>query len=160
LRATRALLALRVKLPTWKTERKATCNRWLYLGRICAAGLWLPWRVNDYARHLRNNATEAERRLWQKLRRRQLNGFKFRRQRAIGRYVCDFVCLEAAVVVELDGSQHVGQAPYDEQRDAFLRSNGFRVLRFWNGDVYSEPDAVVQTIVEALTRSYLDGRFD
>ena len=116
--------------------------------------------MNDYARYLRNNATEAERRLWQHLRRRQLNGFKFRRQHAIGRYVCDFVCLEVAVVVELDGSQHLGQVPYDEQRDAFLRSTGLRVLRFWNGLVFSEPDAVVQTIVEALTRAELDGRFD
>jgi very-short-patch-repair endonuclease len=116
--------------------------------------------VNDYARHLRNNATEAERRLWQHLRRGQLNGFKFRRQRPIGRYVCDFVCLEAGVVVELDGSQHFAQSAYDEQRDAFLRSNGFRVLRFWNGLVFSEPDAVVQTIMEALTRSEMSGRFD
>lgn len=116
--------------------------------------------MNDYARHLRNNATEAERRLWQHLRRRQLNGFKFRRQRTVGRYVCDFVCLEAAVVIELDGSQHVNEAPYDDQRDAFLRSNGFRIMRFWNGLVFSEPDAVVQTILEALHRPELDGRFD
>jgi very-short-patch-repair endonuclease len=116
--------------------------------------------VNDYARHLRNTATEAERRLWQRLRRRQMNGFKFRRQRPIGRYVCDFVCLEAAVVVELDGSQHVTQSRYDDQRDAFLRSNGFRVLRFWNGSVFSEPEAVVQTIMEALIRSEMSGRFD
>ena len=116
--------------------------------------------MHDYARHLRNNATEAERRLWSHLRRRQLNGFKFRRQRSIGRYVCDFVCLEAAVVVELDGSQHMAQMPYDEQRDAFLKSNGFRVLRFWNGSMFSEPEAVVQTILEALTRSEMSGRFD
>jgi very-short-patch-repair endonuclease len=116
--------------------------------------------VHDYARHLRNNATEAERRLWQRLRQRQLNGFKFRRQRPIGRYVCDFVCLEASVVVELDGSQHVRQSPYDGQRDAFLRANGFRVLRFWNDAVFSEPDGVVQTILEALTRLELNGRFD
>jgi very-short-patch-repair endonuclease len=116
--------------------------------------------VHDYACHLRNNATEAERRLWQHLRRRQLNGFKFRRQHQIGRYVCDFVCLEASVVVELDGSQHVTQSHYDDQRDAFLKSNGFRVLRFWNDSVFSEPDAVVQTILEALTRSEMSGRFD
>jgi len=116
--------------------------------------------VNDYARHLRNTATEAERRLWQRLRRRQMNGFKFRRQRPIGRYVCDFVCLEAAVVVELDGSQHVTQSRYDYQRDAFLKSNGFRVLRFWNGSVFSEPEAVVHTILEALPRSEMGGRFD
>ena len=96
---------------------------------------------------------------WQQLRRRQLNGFKFRRQRQVGRYVCDFVCLEAGVVVELDGSQHVVQSGYDDQRDYFLKSNGFRVLRFWNGSVFSEPEAVVQTILEALTRRDLDGRF-
>ena len=116
--------------------------------------------MNDYARHLRNNATEAERRLWHHLRRRQLNGFKFRRQHSIGRCVCDFICLEAAVVVELDGSQHLAQSPYDEQRDAFLRLNGLRVLRFWNGDVFSQPDAIVQTILEALNRPEMDGRFD
>ena len=108
--------------------------------------------MNDYARELRNSATDAERRLWQRLRRRQLNGFKFRRQRPVGPYVCDFVCLEASVVVELDGSQHVAQAPYDANRDAFLRSRGFRVLRFWNGDVFSHPDSVVETIFEALHR--------
>lgn len=116
--------------------------------------------MHDYARHLRNNATDAERRLWQYLRRRQLNGFKFRRQRQIGRYVCDFVCLEAGVVVELDGSQHAMQARYDEQRDAFLKSDGFRVLRFWNDSVFSEPEAVVQTILEALIRFEMHGRFD
>jgi very-short-patch-repair endonuclease len=116
--------------------------------------------MQDYARHLRNSATEAERRLWQHLRRRQLNGFKFRRQRPIGRYVCDFICLEAAVIVELDGSQHISEAAYDERRDAFLRSNGFRVLRFWNDAVFEEPEAVVQTILEALNRPEIDGRYD
>jgi very-short-patch-repair endonuclease len=116
--------------------------------------------VNDYARELGNSATDAERRLWQRLRRRQLNGFKFRRQRPVGPYVCDFVCLEAPVVVELDGSQHVTQAPYDANRDAFLRSRGFRVLRFWNGDVLSQPDSVVETIFEARYRPEMEGRFD
>jgi very-short-patch-repair endonuclease len=117
-------------------------------------------RVNDYARELRNNATDAERLLWRHLRRRQLNGFKFRRQHPIGRYVCDFVCLEAWVIVELDGSQHVVQAPYDANRDAFLRSNGFRLLRFWNGDVLRQTDSIVETIYEALHRPEMDGRFD
>jgi very-short-patch-repair endonuclease len=116
--------------------------------------------MNDYARHLRNNATAAERRLWQHIRRRQLNGFKFRRQRSIGRYVCDFVCLEAGVVVELDGSQHLAQAAYDEERETFLKSNGFRVLRFWNDAVFSEPEAVIQTILRALDCKELEGRFD
>ena len=116
--------------------------------------------MKSYAQDLRNNATEPERVLWNRLRRRQLGGFKFRRQQPIGRYVCDFVCLEAAVVVELDGSQHVTDAPYDANRDAFLRSTGFRVLRFWNGDVLSRTDSVVETIFEALYRSEMEGRFD
>jgi len=116
--------------------------------------------MNDYARDLRNNPTTAEARLWQHLRRRQLNGFKFRRQRTIGRYICDFVCLEAALIVELDGSQHIVDAPYDANRDAFLRGNGYRVLRFWNGDVLAGINSVVETIYEALHRPEMDGRFD
>ena len=116
--------------------------------------------MNDYARELRNNATQAEQRLWRYLRGRQLNNFKFRRQRPIGRYICDFVCLEAMVVVELDGSQHVTDAPYDAIRDAFLRSSGLRVLRFWNGDVLSQTESIVETIYEALHRPEMDGRFD
>lgn len=116
--------------------------------------------MNDYARELRNNATEAERRLWRHLRRRQLTGLKFRRQRPIGPYICDFVCLEACLIVELDGSQHVEQADYDLRRDAFLRSNGFRVLRFWNGDVLAQIDSVIDMIFEALHRPEMDGRLD
>ena len=116
--------------------------------------------MNDYARELRNNATNAKRLLWQRLRRRQLAGFKFRRQRPIGRYICDFVCLDVAPIIELDGSQHVTQGPYDSNRDTFLRSNGFRVLRFWNNDVLSQTDSVVETIYEALHRPGMDGRFD
>ncbi|MBV8409252.1 MAG: endonuclease domain-containing protein [Alphaproteobacteria bacterium] len=114
----------------------------------------------SYAQTLRTNATEPERILWQRLRRRQLNGFKFRRQRPVGPYVCDFACLEAALIVELDGSQHVVQAPYDITRDAFLRAQGFRVLRFWNGDVLSRLDWIVETIFEALHGAHLDGRLD
>jgi very-short-patch-repair endonuclease len=92
--------------------------------------------------------------------RRQLNGYKFRRQRPVGPYVCDFVCLEASIVIELDGSQHVTQAPYDANRDAFLRSRGLRVLRFWNTDVLRHIESVIETIFEALHRPEMDGRFD
>ena len=116
--------------------------------------------MKSYAQDLRNNATDAERRLWGHLRRRQLGGFKFRRQRPIGRYICDFVCLEASVVIELDGSQHVVDVPYDANRDAFLQSAGYRVLRFWNGDVLARTDSVVETIFEALYRPEMAGRFD
>ncbi|MBN9086850.1 MAG: DUF559 domain-containing protein [Reyranella sp.] len=86
--------------------------------------------MTSYAQELRNTATEAEKLLWRHLRGRQLNGFKFRRQHPMGKYVCDFVCLEAGLIVELDGSQHVIDAPYDARRDAYLRQHGYRVLRF------------------------------
>jgi very-short-patch-repair endonuclease len=116
--------------------------------------------MNDFAKQLRNNATTPERRLWSRLRGRQLGGFRFRRQRPIGNYICDFVCLSEAVVVELDGSQHIEQADYDAERDAFLRSSGFRVLRFWNGDVTEHLETVLETIHEALHRDKMDGRFE
>jgi very-short-patch-repair endonuclease len=106
------------------------------------------------------NLTEAEQRLWRRLRRRQLDGYKVRRQHPIGIYVCDFICLEAMVIVELDGSQHLDRAPQDLHRDAFLKANGFRVLRFWNGDVLAQTENVLDTIFEALQRREMDGRFD
>jgi very-short-patch-repair endonuclease len=113
-----------------------------------------------FARDLRKNATDAERLLWSRLRRRQIEGFKFRRQHSVGPYICDFACLELRIVVELDGSQHVDQSDYDVRRDAFLRSNGFRVLRFWNNDVLVRTDSVLETIFEALRQPQMDGRFD
>jgi very-short-patch-repair endonuclease len=116
--------------------------------------------VIHFARSLRTKPTEAERRLWNYLRRRQLAGFKFRRQHSIDSFICDFICLEAAVIVELDGSQHVDQELYDARRDAFLRTKGFRVLRFWNVDVLTRVDSVLETIFEALHRNEMDGRFD
>jgi very-short-patch-repair endonuclease len=77
----------------------------------------------------------------------------------IGTYICDFACLEAQIV-ELDGSQHLDQAPYDINRDRFLRSQGYRVLRFWNGDVLKQIESVMEPIVVALHRQDMDGRFD
>ena len=113
-----------------------------------------------YAHDLRKNPTDAERLLWRHLRRRQLYGFKFRRQHSIGPYICDFVCLERPIVVELDGSQHVEQVGYDMRRDIFLRSRGFRVLRFWNPDVLARTQSVLETIFEVLHRKDMDGRFE
>jgi very-short-patch-repair endonuclease len=116
--------------------------------------------MNEFARTLRGNATVPERILWSRLRGRRFEGFRFRRQRPVGPYICDFVCLSERVVIELDGSQHVEQATYDRSRDGFLRANGFRVLRFWNGDVVARLDNVLETIREALFREEMDGRFD
>jgi very-short-patch-repair endonuclease len=113
----------------------------------------------DFARLLRKNPTDAERFLWSKLRRRQLGAFRFRRQRPIGPYICDFVCVEAQVIIEPDGSQHVEHTNYDTRRDLILRSNGYRILRFWNADVMHRTDSVLETIFEAMHRKEMDGRF-
>jgi very-short-patch-repair endonuclease len=116
--------------------------------------------VKHFARTLRKTATDAERLLWSRLRRRQLANYRFRRQRPIGPYVCDFICLEASLIVELDGSQHADQMTYDARSDALLRFYGYRVLRFWNADVLARTDTVLDTIFEALHRKEMDGRFD
>ena len=116
--------------------------------------------LTPVARELRKDSTDAERRLWSLLRNRTLIGCKFRRQFPIDPYVVDFACVEKRLIVELDGGQHVEDVERDERRTIFLRNKGYAVLRFWNDAVFSEPDAVVLTIVEALTRSELDGRFD
>ena len=97
--------------------------------------------------------TETEHRLWLRLRRRQINGHKFRRQFPLGKYVVDFLCLETRLIIEVDGGQHAKQTGKDELRDKWLASQGFRVLRFWNNDVLSETDAVVETIVQALNET-------
>lgn len=105
---------------------------------------------NRVQRLLRSNMTEAERRLWQRLRGKQLYGWKFRRQHPYGDYVLDFVCLEARLVVEVDGGQHAEQRQEDEDRDANLRAAGFQVLRFWNHHVMQQLDDVMEAIVAAL----------
>lgn len=102
-----------------------------------------------FARHLRRTLTDAERRLWYHLRDRRLDGWKFRRQFPIGPFVADFACLEAGLVVEVDGGQHGEQA--DDARDAFLRRHGFAVLRFWNNDVLTRTQAVLAMIHAALS---------
>jgi len=116
--------------------------------------------MNRFARSLRKHATDPERLLWSRLRRRQLDGFRFRRQRPFGPYVCDFICLEAKLIVELDGSQHAEREGYDANRDDFMRSYGYRVVRFWNGDVLTRTEIVVETIFDALRRTEMDGRLD
>ena len=100
----------------------------------------------NFARSMRREPTEAEDRLWQELRGRRLDKIKFRRQVPIGRYVADFVCAEAKLIVEIDGSQHA-ESRHDQERDAALKASGFRVLRFWNDDVLKELDAVCDTII-------------
>ena len=102
------------------------------------------------ARSLRTNSTEAERHLWRYLRHRYLGGYRFRRQSPIGRYVVDFVCVRARLVVEIAGGQHVDRPLEDLKRTQYLARRGFRVLRFWNNEVFLETEAVLEKILEAL----------
>jgi very-short-patch-repair endonuclease len=101
------------------------------------------------ARTLRATQTDAERLLWRHLRNRGLYGWKFRRQRPIGQYVADFVCMEAKLIVEVDGSQHMENRD-DVKRTAGLESQGFRVMRFWNNEVLEQTEAVLSAIGEEL----------
>ena len=116
-------------------------------------------RVNtSVARKLRSSMTEPEMLLWQRLRGRRLLGFKFRRQVPVGNYVADFASLEAQLVVELDGGQHLEQEAEDLERTAEMQGVGFRVLRFWNDDVFLRIDDVLEKIIAMLQGDKTRGR--
>ncbi|HUO05205.1 MAG TPA: endonuclease domain-containing protein [Candidatus Binataceae bacterium] len=106
----------------------------------------------DRARALRAASTDAERKLWANLRGRQLKGAKFRRQHPIPPYIADFFCLEARLIVELDGSQHGEEAAQqaDQRRTAHLEGQDYRVLRFWNDEVLDNLEGVLERIAEFL----------
>ena len=101
----------------------------------------------DQRRKLRSNMTPAEATLWRALKERGAGGLKFRRQQGIGPFILDFYCPERRLCVELDGSSHNYRYDYDEQRTAFLRKQGIRVLRFSNEQVFSSIQGVVAEIV-------------
>lgn len=111
-------------------------------------------RPHKRARNLRKTIPEAERRLWVRLCNHQLGGFRFRRQFPIGRYIADFACVEAMLVIECDGAQHDFEAvrAHDLRRDAQLASEGWTVLRFANTRVYDDIDGVLETILAAARR--------
>jgi len=102
------------------------------------------------AKRLRSHMTDAETRLWYHLRGHRFLGLKFKRQKPIGPYIVDFVCLEHFLVIELDGGQHL-QNEYDQKRDQLLRQYGYRVLRFWNHDVLNDTQSVLEAIRLAVT---------
>ncbi len=107
-------------------------------------------QIHHHARELRAAPTDAERKLWQGLRGRQLLGFKFRRQYPIAGYIADFACPEARLVVELDGGQHQQQQTYDDERTRKMAVNGYRVLRFWNHEVLLNTQDVFAEICRYL----------
>ncbi len=104
---------------------------------------------------LRRSSTDAEHKLWLALRRNRL-GVHFRRQQAINRYIVDFFCPSAKLIIELDGGQHAEmQKAYDDARTAWLNARGYRVLRFWNDDVLKNIDGVVEAIGTAVAATPL-----
>jgi very-short-patch-repair endonuclease len=114
------------------------------VGRRGGRGDYLP-----LAKRMRRQPTDAERKLWSIVRGKRLGNWKFKRQEQIGDYIADFVCFSARLIVEADGSQHADNAG-DLDRDAYFNTQGFRVLRFWNNDILTNPDGVATALLAAL----------
>ncbi len=112
--------------------------------------------LRERARRLRRDQTAAERRLWTRLRGRQVAGANFRRQQPIGPFIVDFCCPDMRLIVELDGGQHATRVEYDMGRTAFLASRGYRVIRFWDNEVLQETEAVLERIVQAVIDPHPD----
>ena len=103
-------------------------------------------------RKLRRDSTEAEKVVWRALRNRQLSGHKFRRQHPIGQFVADFCCMEAMLIVEIDGGQHDRQAEADARRTSELERQGYRVVRFWNNEILGNLEGVLATLLDELEK--------
>lgn len=106
--------------------------------------------LTDAAKELRRNATDAETILWKHLRAKQIHGLKFRRQEQIGRFIVDFVCYERRLIIEADGGQHTNERAKDAERTAWLNSQGFQVLRFWNHIILTNTKEVLLEIERHL----------
>jgi len=109
-------------------------------------------KLKQLARQLRNNMTDAEKRLWSRIRMGQLEGCYFYRQKPIGEYIVDFYCPRAKLVVEVDGGQHFSNdgVEYDDIRDDYLQSAGLKVLRFSNADVMKNINGIVESVLENM----------
>jgi very-short-patch-repair endonuclease len=106
--------------------------------------------MQDRARHLRKNMTDAENRMWYYLRNRRLGGYKFVREHIIGKYIADFVCREKKLIIEVDGGQHMTAVTYDQQRTDDLEALGYQVLRVWNHEVYKNIQGIMEKILTLL----------
>ncbi len=109
-------------------------------------GIYVEREALVNARALRQTMTPTERVLWKALRNQQINGLKFRRQHPIGPYIVDYCCLHPQIVIELDGPIHDSQVEYDADRDEYLRTLGFRVLRFRNDEVLADLGVILERI--------------
>jgi very-short-patch-repair endonuclease len=108
-------------------------------------------KLKKFQKLLRASQTDAEQFLWYHLRGRRFGGYKFRRQHLIRGYIVDFVCLGEKLIIELDGGQHSMRISYDNDRTLKLQDDGFRVLRFWNQQMFTETESVLETIFQALS---------
>lgn len=99
-------------------------------------------------RELRKNQTEVEKLLWERLRDRQLNKLKFRRQYSVGPYILDFFCADKRLAIELDGEQHKDAKEYDRERENYLKNKDIKILRFWNGELENDVEEVLRVIQE------------
>jgi len=106
--------------------------------------------LKQRSRELRKNLTDAEQKIWHKLRNKQIHGNKFRRQFILGNYIVDFICLDKRLIIEVNGGQHMENVNYDSQRDEWLKKQNFKVLRFWNNQVLNEIDSILEVIVNNL----------
>ena len=106
----------------------------------------MPINLTEAAKELRKTSTDAERLLWRHLKAKQLDGLKFRRQEQIGNFIADFVCFEKNIIVEADGGQHALEKEKDEERTQWLNSQGFTVLRFWNNEILTNIEGVLEAI--------------
>ena len=111
--------------------------------------------MKELARNLRKNQTDAEKRLWRYLRDRRLTGLKFRRQYVIKPYIVDFACVEKKLVIEIDGGQHAENVEADHLRTRYLEEKGYKVVRFWNNEMLTNTDAVLNNILSIMRRSPL-----
>ena len=108
-----------------------------------------------FARELRQNQTEAEKTIWGKLKGKQIEDVKFRRQQPIGPYIVDFVCFKRRIIIEIDGGQHTEKKVRrkDEERRLWLEERGYKILRFWDNEVLKNIDGVLQIIKGVLEQS-------
>ena len=109
-------------------------------------------KLQHRAAELRHNPTPAEAKLWRFLRAHQTNNVHFRRQHAIGKYIVDFCAPSQKLIIEVDGSGHLQQEEYDNERTAFLQARGYQVLRFWNNEVIEEMDGVMRVILKTINK--------
>jgi very-short-patch-repair endonuclease len=104
--------------------------------------------IKELGKALRKRPTDAEQLLWRHLRMKQMEGLKFRRQQPIDHYIADFVCFENRIIIEVDGGQHAAEGNKDKERDSYVQQLGFKVLRFWNNEVFQNITGVLEVIRE------------